>query len=120
MSLKFSLQNTKLQGMDHELSDYLWYEFHGGNLNDEDDFYTLLHEWIDNQVIYTYECEAILENNSEYHYLEHELYGRPENIAQAAYACLYDYIQDSEDIVTWSDMEEALAEAEINTLQDKE
>lgn len=71
-------------------------------------------------MIYTYECEAILENNSEYHYLDHELWGRPENIAQAAYACLYDYIQDSEDIVTWSDMEEALAEAEINTLQDKE
>ena len=110
MSLKFSLQNTKLQGMDHELSDYLWHEFHCGNLNDEDDFYVLFHEWIDNQVIYTYECEAILEGNSEYHYLDHDLYGRPENIAQAAYACLYDYIIDSEDVVTWSEMEEALQE----------
>ena len=120
MSLKFSLQNTKLQGMDHELSDYLWHEFHCGNLNDEDDFYTLLHEWIDNQVIYTHDCEAILENNSEYHYIEHELYGRPENISQAAYTCLYDYIQDSNDLVTWSEMEEVFANEEINTLQDKE
>lgn len=119
MSLKFSLQNTKLQGMDEEVSDYLWHEFHCGNLNDADDFYVLLHEWIDNQVIYTYDCEAILENNSEYHYLDHDLYGRPENIAQAAYACLYDYLLDSPDLVTWNEMEECLSEMneENNTLQ---
>ena len=112
MSLKFSLQNTKLQGMDHELSDYLWHEFHCGNLDNEDDFYTLLYEWIDNQVIYTYDCEAILEGNSEYHYMEHDLWGRPENIAHAAYACLYDYIQDSVDVVTWEEMENTLQKQE--------
>lgn len=110
MSLKFSLQNNKLQNMDQEVSDYLWHEFHCGNLNDADDFYVLLHEWIDNQVIYTYECEAILEGNSEYHYNDHDLYGRPENIAQAAYSCLYDYILDSADMVTWDEMEETLKE----------
>lgn len=110
MSLKFSLQNTKLTGMDQELSDYLWHEFHSGNLNDQDDFYTLFHEWIDNQVIYTYECEAILEGNSEYHYDEHDVYGRPENIAQAAYACLYDYLLDSPDTVTFDEMEKELKE----------
>jgi hypothetical protein len=113
MSLKFSLQNTKLTSMDQEVSDYLWYEFHGGNLNDADDFYVLLHEWIDNQVIYYSECEAILEGNWEYHYDEHDLYGRPENIAQAAYACLYDYLLDSPDTVTWADMEEVLATVEM-------
>ena len=118
MSLKFSLQNTKLTGMDQEVSDYLWHEFHCGNLNDEDDFYTLLHEWIDNQVIYYSECEAILEGNLEYCFEEHDVYGRPENSPQAAYACLYDYLMDSSDLVAWSDMEEVLANMEINTLQD--
>lgn len=112
MSLKFSLQNNKLQSMDQEVSDYLWHEFHCGNLNDADDFYVLFHEWIDNQVIYTYDCEAILENNSEYHYLDHELYGRPENIGQAAYNCLYDYLLDSPDTVTFDQMEEVLDEME--------
>ena len=110
MSLKLSLQNTKLFEMDQEANDYLWHEFHSGNLNDQDDYYTLLYEWIDNQVIYTYECEAILEGNSEYHYNEHEIWGRPENIAQAAYACLYDYIHDSPDLVTWDQMQEVVQE----------
>ena len=48
--------------------------------------------------------------NSEYHYLEHDLYGKPENISQAAYACLYDYLMDSPDTVTWEQMEIVLNE----------
>lgn len=110
MSLKFSLQNTKLFEMDQSFSEDAWHAFHQGDINNQDDFYDFLHEWIDNQVIYTYECEAILEGNSEYHYNEHDLYGRPENIAQAAYACLYDYLLDSPDLVTWDEMEKVLQE----------
>ncbi len=110
MELYRALQNTKLTSMEHELSDYLWHEFHSGNLNDQDDFYMLFHEWVDNQVIYTYDCEAILEGNSEYHYNEHDLCGRPDNIEQAAYACLYDYLMDSPDTVTFDEMEKELQE----------
>lgn len=110
MSLKFSLQNTKLTGMDQEFSDDAWYAFHGGDINNQDDFYDFFHTWIDDQVIYTYDCEAILEGNSEYHYNEHDDFGRPENIAQAAYACLYDYLLDSPDTVTFSEMEKELKE----------
>lgn len=108
MSLKYSLQNTKLTGMDQEVSDYLWHEFHCGNLNDEDDYYTLFYEWIDNQVIYYAECEAILEGNLEYCFIEHEIYGRPENSPQAAYACLYDYLMYSPDLVRFDEMQEVL------------
>ena len=110
MELYRALENTKLYELDQEISDYLWHEFHNGNLNDEDDFYTLFHEWIDDRVIYTYDCEAILEGNSEYHYLDHDVYGRPDNIAQAAYACLYDYLMDSPDTVTFEQMEKELKE----------
>jgi hypothetical protein len=110
MSLKFSLQNTKLTGMDQKFSDDAWYAFHGGDINSQDDFYDFFHEWIDNQVIYYSDCEAILEGNWEYHYDEHDLYGRPENIAQAAYACLYDYLLDSPDTVTFDEMEKELKE----------
>lgn len=112
MSLKFSLQNWKLFEMDQEVSEYLWHEFHCGNLNDQDDFYTLLHEWIDNQVIYNNDCQAILDNNMEYCFEEHDLYGTPENIAQAAFACLYDYLTNSPDMVTWEEMEHVLHEAD--------
>ena len=108
MELYRALQNTKLTGMDHEVSEYLWDEFHRGNLNDEDDFNNLLHEWIEDQVIYTYDCQAILENNMEYCFDEHEIWGRPENIAQAAYSCLYDYIHSSTDLVRFDEMQEVL------------
>ena len=110
MNLYRQLDNKKLREMDTELSEYLWDEFYARNINDQDDFYTLLHEWIDNQVIYNSDCEAILEGNSEYHYDEHDIWGRPDNIMQAAYACLYDYIMESPDTVTFADMEEVLNE----------
>ena len=110
MSLKFSLQNTKLFEMDQSFSEDAWHAFHQGDINNQDDFYDYFHEWIDNAVIYTHDCEGILEGNSEYHYLEHDVYGRPENIAQAAFACLYDYLMDSPDTVTFDEMEKELKE----------
>lgn len=119
MSLKFSLQNTKLTGMDQDFSDEAWEEFHKGNINTQDDLYDHLMAFIENQVIYTYDNEAILEGNSEYCFEEHELFMRPNNIAQAAFAVVYDYITESPDTVTWNEMEECLSEMneENNTLQ---
>lgn len=104
MELYRALQNTKLTGMEKELSDDIWNAFHKGEINDQDDFYVFFHEWIDNAVIYTYDCEQILKGNSEYNYDEHELWGRPENISQAACACLYDYIMDHPDTITFDEL----------------
>ena len=109
-SLKFMLQNTKLTGMDHDFSEDAWNAFHSGDINDQDDFYTFFHGWIDNAVIYTSDNQQILENNMEYCFEEHDAFGRPENIAQAAYACLYDYLMHSLDTVTFAEMEEVLKE----------
>lgn len=112
MKLYRALQNTKLIEMEQELSDDIWNAFHKSEINDQDEFYDFFHEWIDNAVIYYSDCEAILENNSEYHYREHELWGRPENIAQAAYACLYDYLMDHPDTITFDELEKAINETE--------
>lgn len=110
MSLKFSLQNWKLAEMDQDFSEEAWIEFHKGNINTQDDLYDHLMAFIENQVIYTYDNEAILAGNSEYCFEEHELFGRPNNIAQAAFAVVYDYITESSDTVTWDEMEKVLQE----------
>ena len=112
MELYRALQNKKLTGMEQELSDYIWDAFHKGEINDQDDFYDLLHQWLDDQVIYTSDCEAILEKNMEYCFDEHEIWGIPEYTAQAAYACLYDYILDSPDAITFCDIEKKINETE--------
>ena len=110
MDLSRSLENNKLRDIQQEIVDGLWYDFHGGNINDQDEFYEYFHQAIENGVIYYSDCEAILKGNWEYHYEEHELWGKPKNIMQAAYACLYDYIINHPDMIAWSDMEEVLTE----------
>lgn len=112
--------NKKLSGMENDIADELWYAFHGGDINNSEDFYEYIHEWIDNQVIYTYDCEKILKQNMEYCFDEHDIYGRPENIHQAAYACLYDYIIESDVFDIWEDMEATLAGVEIRDKNNKE
>ena len=110
MSLKYSLQNNKLQGMDHEFSEDAWYAFHAGDINDQDDFYTFFHEWIENQVIYYSEINKIMDGNLEYCFDEHEVFGKPETQEQAAFAVVYDYLMVSIDTVTFAEMEEVLNE----------
>ena len=97
MELNRALENKALRELLEEYIESYWYDFHSGHINDEDEAQGYLHEFIDNAVIYTYECEKILENNSEYHYLDHDTYGRPNNISQAAYVCVYDYFESSPD-----------------------
>ena len=43
----------------YEFNDDMWYLWHEGTIDDDDDFYNQKHEWIDNKVIYTYECKKI-------------------------------------------------------------
>ena len=109
-SLKFMLQNNKLTGMDHDFSEDAWNAFHGGDINDQDDFYTFFHEYIENQVIYYSDCNAILEGNLEYCFDEHEVFGKPTSQEQAAFAVVYDYLMYSLDTVTFAEMEEVLNE----------
>ena len=43
----------------YEFNDDMWLMYHDGTVDDEDDFYYQMHEWIENKVIYTYECKCI-------------------------------------------------------------
>ena len=97
MDLNRALENKALRELLEEYIESYWYDFHSGHINDEDEAQEYLHSFIDNAVIYTHDCEKILENNSEYHYDDHDTFGRPNNIAQAAYACVYDYFESSPD-----------------------
>ena len=103
--------NKKLIDLQEDFNENAWNDFHGGDINTDDDFYDYMHQYIENAIIYHKDCDAILENNSDYHYHEHDLWGRPDNISQAAYACLYDYLTENDDTVVWSQMEEVLNEA---------
>lgn len=104
--------NKKLIELQEGFNEDAWNDFHASDIYDSDDLYEYMHQYIENSVIYWAECDAILENNSEYHYNEHDLWGKPATIYQAAYACLYDYLTESDDTVVWSQMEEVLNEAE--------
>jgi hypothetical protein len=104
--------NNKLNELQQEFNDEVWDAFHNAEINDQDDFYDYMHQYLDNAVIYYADCDAILENNNEYHYHEHGMWGKPDNVTQAAYACLYDYLTENDDTVVWSQLEEVLNEAE--------
>ena len=103
-----SEENDKLRELPEKFSDDLWDEFHGGYITTNDDYYTFLYEWIENEVIYTHDCRDILQYNEEYHYYDHDVYGKPNSIHQAAYACLYDYLMESPDTVSFTELEKEL------------
>ena len=108
MNLSDALRNRKLEQHIYDLNDELWDLFHKGEINNDDDFYEAFLTYLDNAVIYYSDCNEILEGNMEYCFEEHEVYGRPENQVQAAYNCLYDYVQNHDDLVKWNEMEEVL------------
>ena len=80
--------NNKLNELQQDFNEEVWNAFHGAEINDHDDFYEYMHVYIDNSVIYYANCEAILENNSDYHYNEHDLFGRPNSLLQQTTARL--------------------------------
>jgi len=110
MDLYLRLENRELRSLHKKFREEVWLAFHQGELSDQDEFYTYFHEYLDNAVIYNSDCEAILNGNSEYHYEEHDLFSRPKNLAQAAYACLHDYLMDHIDTPNWEQMETVLNE----------
>ena len=110
MDLHLALENKHLRDLHEDFRDEIWVEFHASMINNQDDFYNYLHEYIDSAMIYTSDCESILSGNMEYCFDEHDLYGRPNNMIQAAFACLYDYIMDHPDTPTWEQVETVLNE----------
>ena len=107
----------KLEKLLYDFQEEAWLAFHGGEINDNDDFYQYMHDYIDNSVIYNHNCVEYLTNNEEYYFLDHDVYGRPDNINQAAYACIYDYFVNNDVFDLWNEMEKVLDEAikEIET-----
>jgi hypothetical protein len=93
-----------------DFNEHAWYDFHGGTINDQDDFYAYFTQWIENKVTYTFEARDICDNLDADVFAEHE-FGRAENWTQAGYNALYDCLIDHDDTVTWDEMEHVLNES---------
>ena len=111
MTLAESISNKALRDLQENFNEEAWELFHNGTINNEDDFHEYFMDYINNSIIYYSDCDAILDGNSEYHYDEHDVWGRPSNSTQAAGSCLYDFLQESDDSVCWSELEAVLNES---------
>ena len=89
----------------YEFNDDMWYLYHNGTIDNSDDFYNQKHEWIDNKVIYTYECKKICDALDYDIFEEHTVFGKANNWSQAAFAALYDLLNDHNDALTFNEME---------------
>lgn len=88
----------------YEFNDDMWYLWHDGTIDDDNDFYNQKHEWIDNKVIYTYECKKICDELDYDIFEEHHVYGKAETWSQAAFAALYDLLSEHDDALTYDEM----------------
>ena len=96
----------------YEFNDDMWLMYHDGTVDNEDDFYNEKHQWIENKVIYTNECKEIC-NELDYDiFEEHDVFGRANDWSQAAFAALYDLLNDHNDALTYDEMK--LQEEEAN------
>ena len=95
----------------YEFNDDMWYLWHNGTIDDDDDFYNQKHEWIDNKVIYTYECKQICDELDYDIFEEHDVFGKAEDWSQAAFAALYDLLNEHDDALTYDKMIEQHEEA---------
>ena len=96
-----------------DFNEDAWHDFHEANINDQDDFYDYLTQWIDNKVTYTSDARSICDNLEADVFAEHDLYGRADCWGQAGYNALYDCLVDHDDTVTWADMRHEQLKAEI-------
>ena len=103
-------QNLRADDYVQNFNEDAWYDFHEANINDQDDFYDYLTQWIDNKVTYTFEARDICDNLEADVFADHE-FGRAENWTQAGYNALYDCLMDHDDTVTWDEMEDVLNES---------
>ena len=106
-----SISNKALRDLQENFNEEAWELFHNGTINNEDEFHEYFMDYINTSIIYYSDCDEILKGNSEFHYLDHDVWGRPDNATQAAGSCLYDFLQESDDSVCWSELEAVLNEA---------
>jgi len=88
----------------YEFNDDMWLMYHDGTIDNDDDFHDQQHQWIDNKVIYTYESKQICDALDYDIFEEHEVFGKAENWSQAAYAAIYDLLNDHNDALTYDKM----------------
>ena len=60
---------------------------------------------------HAHNCKKYIDDLNYDIFEEHELFGRAENWSQAAYSAIYDALDESDDTVSWCDMEQVLQEA---------
>ena len=89
----------------HEFNDDMWLMYHDGTIDNEDDFYDQKRQWIDNKVIYTYECKKICDELEYDIFEDHDIFGKANNWSKAAYAAIYDLLNDHNDALTYNEME---------------
>ena len=105
-------QNLRADDYVQDFNDHAWHDFHGGTINDQDDFYDYFTQWIENKVTCTFDARDICDNLEADIFAEHE-FGRANNWYQAGYNALYDCLMDHDDTVTWADMRHEQLKAEI-------
>ena len=105
-------QNLRADDYVQKFNEDAWHDFHEANINNQDDFYDYLTQWIDNKVTYVFDARNICDNLMADIFAEHDLYGRAENWSQAGYNALYDCLTENDDTVTWSEMEHILNESQ--------
>ena len=105
-------QNLRAEDYVQDFNDHAWNDFHEANINNQDDFYDYLTQWIDNKVTYVFDARNICDNLMADIFAEHDLYGRAENWSQAGYNALYDCLTENDDTVTWSEIEHILNESQ--------
>ena len=88
----------------HEFNDDMWLMYHDGTIDNDDDFFDQMNQWIDNKVIYTYECQKICYELEYDVFQEHEIFGKANNLPQAAYCAIYDLLGEHEDALTYNEM----------------
>jgi len=96
----------------YEFNDDMWLLYHNGTIDNEDDFYNEMYQWIDNKVIYTYESKQICDALDYDVFQDHDVFGKAGNWSQAAYAALHDLLNDHDDALNFDKMK--LQEKEAN------
>ena len=88
----------------YEFNDDMWVMYHDGTIDNENDFWEQKHQWIDNKVIYTYESKQICDALEYDIFEDHDIFDKAENWSQAAYAAIYDLLNDHNDALTYDKM----------------
>ena len=88
----------------HEFNDDMWLMYHDGTIDNDDDFFDQMNQQIDNKVIYTYECKKICDELEYDIFEDHDIFGKANNWSQAAYAAIYDLLNDHNDALTYDEM----------------